>query len=310
MVFYKQWKSPEKGLESPLLQEKDTSGKGNRKMIHQEGTFKGIRNAGVYYQCWLPEGESRGSLLIIHGLADHCGRYGNLVNHFVPLGYAVYGIDHPGHGKSEGKRVFVKEFGDFIENLNTYLEMILTWQPGKPVFLFGHSMGGLIGSIFLIENQEKMMGAILSGPGVKVPENISSGVILAGKVFSILMPGFGLIGLDASHVSRDPAVVQAYIDDPLVFSGKTTARLAAELLKAMQRVSSESEKITLPILILHGGDDKLVDPDSAQMLYDKVTSQDKTLKIYDHLYHEIINEPERDTVLADMEKWLEAHLPS
>jgi acylglycerol lipase len=279
-------------------------------MIHQEGTFKGIRNASVYYQSWLPKEEPRGSLLIIHGLADHCGRYGNFVNHFVPRGYAVYGIDHPGHGKSDGKRVFIKRFGDFIENLNTYLEMILTWQPGKPVFLYGHSMGGLIGSIFLLENQEKITGAILSGPGVKVPENISSGVILAGKVFSILMPGFGLIGLDASHVSRDPAVVQAYIDDPLVFSGKTTARLAAELLKAMQRVSSESEKITLPILILHGGDDKLVDPASAQMLYDKVTSQNKTLKIYDHLYHEIINEPERDTVLADMEKWLETHLPS
>ncbi len=279
-------------------------------MIHQEGTFKGIRNAGVYYQCWLPKEEPRGSLLIIHGLADHCGRYGNFVNHFVPRGYAVYGIDHPGHGKSEGKRVFIKKFGDFIENLNTYLEMILTWQPGKPVFLYGHSMGGLIGSIFLLENQKKITGAILSGPGVKVPENISSGVILAGKVFSILMPGFGLIGLDASHVSRDPAVVQAYIDDPLVFSGKTTARLAAELLKAMKRISSESEKITLPILILHGGDDKLVDPASAQMLYDKVTSQDKTLKIYDRLYHEIINEPERDTVLADMEKWLEKHLPS
>jgi len=279
-------------------------------MIHQEGTFKGIRNASVYYQCWLPKEEPRGSLLIIHGLADHCGRYGNFVNHFVPRGYAVYGIDHPGHGKSEGKRVFIKKFGDFIENLNTYLEMILTWQPGKPVFLYGHSMGGLIGSIFLLENQKKITGAILSGPGVKVPENISSGVILAGKVFSILMPGFGLIGLDASHVSRDPAVVQAYIDDPLVFSGKTTARLAAELLKAMKRISSESEKITLPILILHGGDDKLVDPASAQMLYDKVTSQDKTLKIYDRLYHEIINEPERDTVLADMEKWLEKHLPS
>ena len=279
-------------------------------MIHQEGTFKGIRNADVYYQCWLPKEEPRGSLLIIHGLADHCGRYGNFVNHFVPRGYAVYGIDHPGHGKSEGKRVFIKKFGDFIENLNTYLEMILTWQPGKPVFLYGHSMGGLIGSIFLLENQKKITGAILSGPGVKVPENISSGVILAGKVFSILMPGFGLIGLDASHVSRDPAVVQAYIDDPLVFSGKTTARLAAELLKAMKRISSESEKITLPILILHGGDDKLVDPASAQMLYDKVTSQDKTLKIYDRLYHEIINEPERDTVLADMEKWLEKHLPS
>lgn len=186
--------------------------------------------------------------------------------------------------------------------------MILTWQPGKPVFLFGHSMGGLIGSIFLLDFQEKMTGAILSGPGVKIPENISSGVILAGKVLSLLMPKFGLIQVDASNVSRDPEVVQAYIDDPLVYSGKTTARLAAELLKAMQRISSEAGRITLPILILHGGDDKLADPAGARMLYDKVSSRDKTIKIYDHLYHEIINEPERHTVLADMEKWLETHL--
>ena len=137
-------------------------------------------------------------------------------------------------------------------NLKTYLEMIRDRQSGKPVFLFGHSMGGLIGSIFLLEFQEELKGAILSGPAVKIPENISSGTILAGKVLSILMPRFGLIQLDASHVSRDPAVVQAYIDDPLVYSGKTTARLAAEMLKAMQRVSSEANRITLPILILHG----------------------------------------------------------
>ena len=187
--------------------------------------------------------------------------------------------------------------------------MIQTWQPGKPVFLFGHSMGALIGSIFLLDSQEKMKGAIFSGPGVKIPENISSGVIFAGKVLSIMMPKFGLIQLDASHVSRDPAVVQAYIDDPLVYSGKTTARLAAELLKAMRRISSEAAKITLPVLILQGGEDKLVDPAGAQMLYDKVSSPDKTIKIYDHLYHEIINEPERHAVLADMEKWLETHIP-
>ncbi len=171
-------------------------------------------------------------------------------------------------------------------------------------------MGGLIGSIFLLDFQEKVTGAVLSGPGVKIPENITSGVILAGKVLSTLAPRFGLIALNASHVSRDPAVVQAYRDDPLVYSGKTTARLAAELLKAMQRIAFEANRITLPVLILHGGDDKLADPAGARMLYDKVNSRDKTIKIYDHLYHEIINEPERRTVLEDMEKWLEMHLPS
>ena len=122
------------------------------------------------------------------------------------------------------------------------------------------------------------------------------------------MPKFGLIGLRADGISRDPAVVQAYIDDPLVYTGKTSARLAAEMLKAMQRVSAQAARITLPILILQGSEDKLVDPKGAQMLYDKVGSADKTYKLYEGLYHEVHNEPEHDLVLDDVGAWLEAHL--
>jgi alpha-beta hydrolase superfamily lysophospholipase len=129
-----------------------------------------------------------------------------------------------------------------------------------------------------------------------------------GKVISALMPKFGLIGLNAEGVSRDPAVVQAYVSDPLVWHGKITARLSAELVKAMQRVTAEATKITLPILIVQGSADKLVDPKGAQMLYEKVSSVDKAIKIYDGLYHEVYNEPEHDQVLGDVKAWLEAHL--
>lgn len=275
-------------------------------MKHQEGHFKGIRGLRIYYQCWLPEMEPKALLLIVHGLAEHSGRYMNVVNHFVPLGYAVYGIDHIGHGKSDGSRVYVRRFEDFTDTLKIFSDMISDWQPEKPIFLVGHSMGGLIGSIYLLDHQDKLSGAVLSGPSVKVPDNISSATILVAKLFSTLMPKLGLIALEAEGVSRDPAVVQAYLNDPLVYTGKTTARLGAELLKAMKRVAIDASKITLPILIVQGGEDRLVDPDGAQMLHDTVGSVDKTLKIYDGLYHEVFNEPEHLKVLGDVEAWLES----
>ena len=276
-------------------------------MRHQEGTFKGVRDASIYYQCWLPEGESRAVLLIVHGLAEHSGRYMNVVNHFVPLGYAVYGVDHVGHGKSSGTRVYVERFEDYTDTLKIYFDMVRHWQPEKPVFLVGHSMGGLIGAVYLLDHQAELTGAVLSGPAVKVHDTVSPAFIFVGKLISVLMPKLGLIGLEAEGVSRDPAVVQAYVNDPLVCRGKVTARLSAELVKAIRRVAAEATKITLPILILQGTADRLVDPKGAQMLYDAVNSVDKTIKIYDGLYHEVYNEPEHGQVLGDVKAWLETH---
>jgi alpha-beta hydrolase superfamily lysophospholipase len=124
------------------------------------------------------------------------------------------------------------------------------------------------------------------------------------------MPRTGLVQLDANEISRDPAVVQAYVNDPLVYTGKTTARLAAEMLKTMRRVTEEAGTITLPLMIVQGSEDKLVDPAGARMLYKTVSSDDKTLKIYDGLYHEVFNEPEHAEVLGDVEAWLDAHVGS
>ncbi|NCO60216.1 MAG: alpha/beta hydrolase [Deltaproteobacteria bacterium CG23_combo_of_CG06-09_8_20_14_all_51_20] len=279
-------------------------------MEHQEGSFKGIRDASIYYQTWLPDDDAKAVLIVVHGLAEHSGRYMNLVNHFVPLGYVVYGIDHIGHGKSEGPRVYVERFEDFTNTLGIFHQMVKEWQPGKPIFLVGHSMGGLIAVIYILEHHYELTGAILSAPSVQVPDNISSATIFLGKIFSTLMPKLGIVTLDAEGVSRDPAVVDAYVNDPLVYRGKTTARLGAELLKAMQRVSAEASKITLPILIIQGGADRLVDPSGAQILHDRVGSKDKTIKVYNGLYHEAINEPEHDQVLSHVAVWLSAHLSS
>ena len=277
-------------------------------MTHQEGYLKGVRDSNIYYQYWLPEETPKALLIVVHGLAEHSGRYMNVVNRFVPSGYAVYGIDHIGHGKSDGKRVYVKRFQDYINTLRIYIETIHDWQPGIPLFMIGHSMGGLIGAAYLLEHQHELSGAVFSGPGIKVPDSISASVILAGKMLSLVFPKTGILQLDANGVSKDPSVVAAYVNDPLVYTGKITARLGAEMLKTMQDVTEKANKISLPITIVQGGNDLLVDPNGAQLLYDLVSSADKTIKIYDGLYHEVFNEPEREQVLNDVQKWLEARL--
>jgi len=277
-------------------------------MKHHEGYFKSIRDTNIYYQYWLPEGEPKAILLVAHGVAEHSGRYMNIVNHFVPAGYAVYGIDHIGHGKSDGKRVCLERFQDYTKTLKKYFDMIRGWQPEKPIFLVGHSMGGLISAAYLLEHQDEITGAVLSGPGIKVPDNISNAVIFAGKILSVVMPKAGIIQLDAEGICRDPAVVDAYVNDQLVYTGKITARLGAEMLKTIQHVTESAIKIRLPIMIVQGGSDKLVDPSGAQLLYDSVSSEDKMIKIYDGLYHEVFNEPEHGQVLDDVKVWLESHL--
>ncbi len=277
-------------------------------MKHQEGTFKGSAGGDIYYQWWLPDEAPRAVILIVHGLAEHSGRYGNVVDHFVPRGYALFGFDLPGHGKSFGRRVHVHRFKDYTDTVDRCLSMVRTSFPDIPLFLIGHSMGGLIAATYLLEHQDRPAAAVLSAPSVKAHDNLSPLTVALGKVLSFLMPGAGILQLEAEGVSRDTNVVQAYEKDPLVYRGKVTARLAAELLAAMRRLSAEASRITLPLLLLQGSADRLVDPEGARRLYDKVSSSDKKILIYEGLYHEVFNEPEHARVLQDVDDWLELHL--
>lgn len=277
-------------------------------MNHKEGYFKGVRDSKLYYQNWLPEGEIKAGVVIVHGLGEHSGRYGNVVSHFAPKEYAIFGFDQIGHGKSEGERELVKYFEDYTDSLSNFLDKVREWLPDKPIFLLGHSMGGLITSDYLLDHSDAFHGAVISAPAITVPDNITKSTIIAAKVLSKISPKMGMMQLDANDISRDPQVVRAYLDDPLVFNGKTPVRLMAEMLKAMIRVQEEMEKISTSIMLVQGGEDKLALPIGAKTLYKRASSEDKTLKIYEGLYHEIFNEPERDQVLQDVADWLEAHV--
>ncbi|MFB0556422.1 MAG: lysophospholipase [Dehalococcoidia bacterium] len=273
-------------------------------MKHLEGQFKGLRNLNLYYQCWLPSNEFKAILLIVHGLAEHSGRYTNLVNYFVARGYAVYGFDQRGHGKSDGLRGYVDKFSNFVNDLNTFLSIVHSRQHDARIFMVGHSIGGTIAAAYAIFHQDDFDGLILSGATLKVGAGVSAGLIIAARVLSLLLPKAGLYVIDATAVSRDKGVVSAYVSDPLVYRGKIRARLGIELIKAMERLQRQMPKICLPILVLHGTADQLSDPEGSKILYARVSSRDKTLKLYEGFYHEIFNEPECEQVFADVEAWL------
>ncbi len=277
---------------------------GCRIMEHREGRFKGLKSLSLYYQCWLPDGEPKAVLLVVPGLAEHSGRYTNVVEYFVPKGYAVYGLDHRGHGKSEGLRCHVERFSDYVDDLKTFFDVIRGEYGDSKVCLVGHSMGGTIATVYSIQHQQELAGLILSGTTLKVGSSVTSVQVMAARVLSVLVPKMGVSVIDASAISQDQAVVDAYVNDPLVYRGKVRARLGAEFLKAVQNLPYQMPEIKLPILIMYGTADKLSDPEGSNMLYQRAGSEDKTLKQYEGFYHEIFNEPGRDQVFADMEAWL------
>ena len=276
-------------------------------MNYTNGQFTGAQGAAIYYQAWLPEGDVKAAILLVHGLGEHASRYTHLIGHLTLLGYSVYAIDHIGHGKSEGTRKHIDRFSDFTDSLHTFFERVKQWHGDKPLFLLGHSMGGLISAHYLLTHQQSFAGAILSAPALKISDDVPWLKVMLGKLFAVITPKMGILPVNPSKVSRDPEVVTAYMNDPLIHKGMASVRLASELLKAMQRVHAGAKQITLPLLILQGTNDAIVHPEGAQEFYDEVGSVDKTLKLYDGLYHEVFNEPEKEQVLDDLKKWLAAH---
>jgi acylglycerol lipase len=273
-------------------------------MERTEGTFKGDKGLNLFYQCWLPDKKPKAVLLIVPGLAEHSGRYTNLVNYFVPRDYAVCGLDTQGHGKSEGLRCYIDRFSDYIDDIKIFFDIVHQRYGDRKVFLVGHSMGATIAVAYVVQHQRDLAGLIVSGVGLKPGASISPVLKAVVRLISLLFPKMGVTVLDATAISQDKAVVDAYVNDPLVHRGKVTARLGAEMVKTLDKLPSLMPQINLPILIMHGTDDRLCNPEGSQMLYDRVESHDKTLKLYKGFHHEIFNEPGHLQVMADVEAWL------
>jgi lysophospholipase len=265
--------------------------------------------AKLHVTRWLPEGAPKAIVLLAHGYAEHAGRYAHVAKRLTDAGYAVYAIDHWGHGRSEGAPGFVPRFSAFTDGMAELLALVEIQHGNTPRLLLGHSMGGLIAALFLIGRQDAFAAAALSGPAIVPAAPPSRVTVWFSRFLSRFFPRLGVLSLDANGVSRDPAVVAAYLADPLVYTGKIGARLGKEFMDAMAAAQAGAATITLPILLQHGEQDSLAAVAGSQYLFDHVGSADKTLKIYPGLFHEIYNEPEQDAVLDDLVSWFDAHVP-
>lgn len=264
--------------------------------------------AALHVTHWLPGGAPKAVVLLAHGYAEHAGRYGHVAKRLTDAGYAVYAVDHWGHGKSDGEGGFVPRFSAFTDGMAELLTLVQVNHPDTPRLLLGHSMGGLIATLLLIERQDAFAAAALSGPAILPATPPSRFTVWISRFLSRFLPRLGVLSLDANGVSRDPAVVAAYLADPLVYTGKIGARLGKEFMDAMAAAQAGASAITLPILIQHGEADSLTAPAGSRFLFDHVGSKDKRLEIYPGLFHEIYNEPEQGAVLDDLVGWFDAHV--
>jgi acylglycerol lipase len=275
---------------------------------HEEGRFKGEAGLEIYWQAWLPEGEPRAVVVLAHGASEHGGRYAWTGEQLNARGYAVYAIDHRGHGRSAGGRAVIDRMSNAVEDLHTLVERARGAHPERPLVLLGHSMGGCVALAYTIEHEDALDALVLSGP-LAVLEAASPVQRVAGRVLSAIAPSLGVVAIDSTAVSRDPAVVADYDSDPLNYHGKLPARTVAELSGAIEGFAEAVTRFRLPLLVMHGTADRLVPIAGGEMVAERAGSEDKTFKRYDGLFHEILNEPERQQVLDDMADWLDARFP-
>jgi len=278
------------------------------KVQHNEGIFEAADGFKLYKQSWFPNSEPKAIVIIVHGYAEHSGRYAHVGEYLVEHDYVVETFDLRGHGKSEGRKTYVKSFDEYLKDLDQFLMSTREKYPEKPIFLFGHSMGGAIVVLFAITRQPKVKGLLLSGASLKISDDISPLMLRLSPIIGSLFPKLPTIKLDSTAVSRDPEVVKWYDNDPLNYRGGVPARTGAEISRATKCIQAQMESIELPLLIMHGTADRLADPDASKQLYSRANSKDKTLKLYEGFYHEILNDPEKTRVMDDMVKWLDAHL--
>ncbi|MEE4108238.1 MAG: alpha/beta hydrolase [Halieaceae bacterium] len=262
---------------------------------------------GTVVRRW-PVASPRATVLLVHGLGEHSGRYQHVAAALGQHDIAMWAPDHPGHGESPGKRCHIDRFDQFFTALDELCDEIDAAHPGVPAFIVGHSMGGLITAMYLLSKQSRFAGAAFSGAAFEVPEPPGAVALFINRLIAAVIPTLGVLQLDPSEVSRDAEVVRRYREDPLVHDGKVSARLAVELFGAMETLRERRRELCLPILVMHGEADVMTPAAGSRQFFEAVGSEEKTLRLYPGLYHEIFNEPEQAQVLGELCDWLDARI--
>ena len=277
-------------------------------MNHSEGTFPGVGGLELYYQKWLPERAPLAILAIVHGFGEHSGRYGTVVNLLTSRGFAIYGFDHRGHGRSPGQRGHINAWDEYRGDVSAFLKTIQAQNPQEAIFLMGHSMGALIVLDYVLRCPEKLAGTIVSGTPIDPVGFAKPYLITLARLLSRILPKFPIkIPFDAATISRDADVVAAYRQDSLVHC-LATPRWGTESQKTIQWIKSRPQDLQMPILMIHGGSDPINTVAGCEDFFEKITYPDKQLLVYPESYHEPHNDLDHKQVVEDLEKWLTKHL--
>lgn len=274
----------------------------------KESSFEGVGGLKIATRSWEANGNPRAVMILIHGFNAHSGYMVWPGEQFAANGFAVHALDLRGRGKSEGERFYVEEFSDYLADVDKLVDIARSENPALPVYVLGHSAGGVIASSYVFEHQDEIAGLICESFAFDV--GLPHLVQLALQGVSYLTPHLHVFSLNNADFSRDPDAVAAMNNDPLIAKESQPAETASEMLKAAERLKENMPKFTVPVFIIHGTDDKATRPVGSQYFYDTAASTDKTLKLYEGHYHDLLNDVDKELVMADIQNWLNERLPA
>ena len=276
--------------------------------IEEEATFTSLGGVTIAYRSWRATGRARGLVVIVPGFNSHSGYYGWVAEQLTELGLSVYAVDLRGRGRSDGERFYVAQFADYLADVAGLVDLATRREPNLPVFMLGHSAGGVLACLYAVEHQAALAGLVCESFAFQTPAPDFALAVLKG--LGHVFPHAHVLHLKNEDFSRDPAVVAAMNADPLIAHETQPTQTVAELVRADERLRSEFSQITLPVLILHGTADKAAKASGSQVFYDAAGSTDKTLKLYEGHAHDLLNDLEKETVMADIKRWISGRLPT
>ncbi|PON96803.1 Alpha/beta hydrolase fold [Trema orientale] len=271
--------------------------------------FVTVRGDTIFTQSWTPPAsvKIRGLVVILHGLNEHSGRYSDFAKQLNANGFKVYGMDWIGHGGSDGLHAYVHSLDYAVTDTKSFLEKVLAENPGLPCFFFGHSTGGAIVLKAMLDPkvEANVAGVVLTSPAVGVQPSHPIFAVLA-PIVSFLLPRYQVSAANkkGTPVSRDPEALVAKYSDPLVYTGSIRVRTGYEILRITSYLQQNLRKLRVPFLVLHGNADTVTDPEASRKLYEEASSNDKNIKLFDGLLHDLLFEPEGQEIMEDIIEWL------
>lgn len=272
-------------------------------MREEDFSSRGVR---IHLRSWMPEGEPRAVIVICHGVNSHGGQHAWTAEQFAARGFVAFALDLRGRGKSEGERFFVEDVDDYVADLAGAIDIARKRHPGLPIYVLGHSAGGVVSCTYALDHQDEIHGLICESFAFQVP---APGFVLSAiKGLSHVAPRLGVLTLHMKDFTRDPVALAALEADPLTKGESQPAATVAALVRADERLKESFGEIELPVLILHGTADKATVCQGSEYFYEHAGSVDKTLKLYDGHYHDLLNDLGKESVFADIAGWIEARL--